>query len=82
MAEDYDFSGYATKNDLKCSDGRVIRHNAFKENDGHKVPLVWMHGHNEPNNVLGHAVLENRNDGVYTYEAPQGLRRLRQRLSL
>ena len=67
MAEDYDFSGYATKNDLKCSDGRVIRHNAFKENDGHKVPLVWMHGHNEPNNVLGHAVLENRNDGVYTY---------------
>ena len=63
----FDFSGYATKNDLKCSDGRVIRKNAFKHNDGQKVPLVWQHIHNEPGNVLGYALLENRDDGVYTY---------------
>lgn len=63
----FDFSGYATKNDLKCADGRTIRHNAFKENDGHTVPLVWQHIHNDPGNVLGHAVLENRDDGVYTF---------------
>ena len=63
----FDFSGYATKNDLTCADGRVIRHNAFKDNDGQTVPLVWQHLHNEPGNVLGHAVLENREDGVYTY---------------
>lgn len=62
-----DFSGYATKNDLQCSDGRVIRHNAFKGNDGEKVPLVWQHDHNTPDNVLGHAKLENREDGVYAY---------------
>jgi HK97 family phage prohead protease len=62
-----DFSGYATKAGLKCSDGRTIMPDAFKENDGQKVPLVWQHGHNEPSNVLGHALLENRNDGVYTY---------------
>lgn len=62
-----DFSGYATKNGLKCSDGRVIQHNAFKENDGQKVPLVWQHQHNNPDNILGHAKLENRNDGVYCY---------------
>lgn len=62
-----DFSGYATKNDLKCADGRVIRHNAFKDNDGSKVPLVWQHLHDDPVNVLGHAVLENRADGVYAY---------------
>lgn len=63
----FDFSGYATKNDLKCSDGRVIIRDAFKDNDGHKVPLVWQHLHNEPGNVLGHAILENREDGVYSY---------------
>ena len=65
--EAYDFSGWATKNDLQCSDGRTIRHNAFKENDGQTVPLVWNHLHNEPENVLGHALLENRDDGVYCY---------------
>lgn len=64
---DFDFSGYATKNDLKCADGRIIRHNAFKVNDGAKVPLVWQHLHDNPENVLGHAVLENREDGVYAY---------------
>jgi len=63
----YDFSGYATKNDLKCSDGRVIKRDAFKHNDGKKVPLVWQHGHDGPDNILGHAVLENREDGVYAY---------------
>lgn len=64
---DYDFSGYATKNDLRCADGRVIRHDAFKENDGQVVPLVWQHVHTDPTNVLGHALLENRDDGVYAY---------------
>lgn len=64
---DYDFSGYATKNDLKCADGRIIRHDAFKENDGKIVPLVWQHVHDDPTNVLGHALLENRDDGVYAY---------------
>lgn len=64
---DFDFSGYATKNDLKCSDGRTICKDAFKDNDGQKVPLVWQHLHNEPYNVLGHALLENREDGVYAY---------------
>ena len=72
----FDFSGYATKNDLKCADGRTIRYNAFKDNDGHTVPLVWQHMHNDPGNVLGHAVLENRDDGVYSYckfnETPAG----------
>lgn len=63
----YDFSGWATRNDLKCSDGRTIRKNAFKDDDGRTVPLVWMHQHNDPDNVLGHAVLENRDDGVYAY---------------
>lgn len=63
----YDFSGYATKNDLKCSDGRTIRSGAFKENDGGQVPLLWQHGHSDSMNVLGHAVLENRPDGVYAY---------------
>jgi HK97 family phage prohead protease len=63
----YDFGGYATKNDLKCSDGRTIRKNAFKDNDGQIVPLVWQHVHDNPNNVLGHALLENREDGVYVY---------------
>lgn len=63
----YDFGGYATKANLKCSDGRVIMPNAFKANDGQKVPLVWQHQRNEPTNVLGHALLENREDGVYCY---------------
>lgn len=62
-----DFSGYATKVGLKCSDGRVIHNGAFKDNDGQQVPLVWQHRHNEPINVLGHAKLENREDGVYAY---------------
>lgn len=62
-----DFSGWATRNDLKCSDGRVIRRDAFKHNDGIKVPLVWNHQHNSPRDVLGHAWLENREEGVYTY---------------
>ena len=62
-----DFSGWATRNALKCSDGRVIRRDAFKHDDGIKVPLVWNHQHNDPRNVLGHAWLENRPEGVYTY---------------
>lgn len=65
--DDCDFSGWATRNDLKCSDGRVIRRDAFKHNDGIKVPLVWNHQHNDPRNVLGHAWLENRPEGVYAY---------------
>ena len=65
--EHYDFSGYATRNDLRCSDGRTIRKDAFKDNDGKKVPLVWNHQHNDVFNVLGHALLENREDGVYAY---------------
>lgn len=63
----FDFSGWATRNNLKCSDGRTILKDAFKANDGQTVPLVWNHQHNEPFNVLGHALLENRNDGVYAY---------------
>ena len=63
----FDFSGYATKNDLKCSDGRTIQKDAFKHNDGQTVPLVWQHLHNDPTNILGHATLENREDGVYAY---------------
>lgn len=62
-----DFGGYATKAGLKCSDGRTILPNAFESDDGAKVPLVWQHGHSEPSNVLGHAVLENRSDGVYAH---------------
>ena len=62
-----DFSGWATRNDLKCSDGRIIRRDAFKNNDGVKVPLVWNHQHNSPSDVLGHAWLENRPEGVYAY---------------
>ena len=64
---DYDFSGWVTRNNLKCGDGRVILKDAFKECDGQKVPLVWNHQHNEPFNVLGHALLQNRDDGVYGY---------------
>ena len=63
----YDFSGYATRNDLQCGDGRTIRKNAFIDNDGRDVPLVWNHQHNSPEDVLGHALLENREDGVYAY---------------
>lgn len=63
----FDFGGYATKNDLKCSDGRIIRHGAFEECDGKVVPLVWQHQHDSVDNVLGHAMLENREDGVYAY---------------
>lgn len=63
----YDFSGYATKVGLKCSDGRTILQDAFQENDGATVPLVWQHMHNDPSNILGHAILENRKDGVYAY---------------
>ena len=71
-----DFSGYATKAGLKCSDGRTITAEAFKHMDGMTVPLVWQHGHNEPSNVLGHAILKARGDGMYTYgffnETPSG----------
>ena len=63
----YDFSGWATKNNIKCSDGRTILKDAFKQHDGQTVPLVWNHQHNETANVLGHAVLENRDEGVYAY---------------
>lgn len=65
--EDFDFSGWATKNDLRCADGRIIKKNAFKVNDGHRVPLVWNHQHNSVREVLGHALLENKEDGVYAY---------------
>lgn len=65
--EKYDFSGWATRNDLLCGDGRTIRKNAFKDNDGVTVPLIWNHEHNDPNAVLGHALLENRDSGVYAY---------------
>lgn len=65
--ENYDFSGWATRNNLKCSDGRVIMRDAFKNDDGQRRPLVWMHQHNDPMNVLGHAILENREEGVYAY---------------
>ncbi len=69
MAFKYDFSGYVTKNDLRCSDGRVIRAGAFADQDGVKVPLVWNHDHRNMSNVVGHAMLENRDDGVYGYGA-------------
>ena len=65
--EKYDFHGWATRNDLRCSDGRIIRRDAFKHCDGKIVPLVWNHRHDDPTNVLGHALLENREDGVYAY---------------
>ena len=65
--ENFDFSGWATKSNLKCSDGRVIMKDAFKHNDGQTVPLVWNHRHDDPNEILGHALLENRDEGVYAY---------------
>ena len=67
MENDYDFSGWATRANLKCSDGRTIMKDAFKHNDGKVVPLVWNHQHNDPNEVLGHALLKNMDDGVYAY---------------
>ena len=67
MAKQYDFSGWATRNDIRCKDGRTIRRNAFIEQDGIEVPLIWNHQHREADNVLGHALLENREDGVYCY---------------
>lgn len=76
MAKTYDFSGYVTKNDLLCSDGRTIKQNAFLEQDGMEVPLVWGHDHSNPDNVLGSMKLENRPDGVYGYgsfnDSPRG----------
>lgn len=65
--DNFDFCGWATKNDLQCSDGRIIRKDAFMHNDGQTVPLVWNHQHNDPDEVLGHALLENREEGVYAY---------------
>lgn len=77
MAFKYDFSGYVTKNNLRCSDGRVIRAGAFADQDGVKVPLVWNHDHRNMSNVVGHAMLENRDDGVYGYgvfnDTPNGV---------
>ena len=67
MKTDYDFSGWATRNNIQCSDGRTILKDAFKQNDGQKVPLVWNHQHDDVNEVLGHALLENRAEGVYAY---------------
>ena len=65
--ETYDFSGWATRNDLRCADGRTIRRDAFKHNDGDVVPLVWNHQHDDPFNCLGQATLENKPEGVYAY---------------
>ncbi len=67
MERNYDFSGWATRNNLRCSDGRVIMKDAFKHNDGQTVPLVWNHQHDDPLNVLGHALLKNREEGTYAY---------------
>ena len=67
MGKAYDFSGWATKANVRCSDGRTILNNAFKDCDGKTVPLVWNHQHDDPNNILGHALLRNRGDGVYAY---------------
>lgn len=76
MVKNYDFAGWATKSGLRCSDGRTIMKNAFKDNDGKKVPLVWNHQHNDSKMVLGHAILENRDEGVYAYcffnDTPRG----------
>ena len=67
MAKKYDFCGWASRNDIRCDDGRTIRRNAFADDDGKRVPLVWQHQHNSPDNILGHAILENRKEGVYCY---------------
>ena len=63
----YDFCGYATKANIRCADGRVILKDAFKDQDGAKVPLVWQHQRNDPDNVIGHGFLERRDDGMYVY---------------
>lgn len=63
----YDFGGYATKNDVRCTDGRIIKRNAFESQNGSKIPLVYQHDHDDPMNVIGHGILENRPDGVYLY---------------
>ena len=72
----YDFAGWVTKNDIKCSDGVTIKQDAFRDNDGQKVPLVWNHNYSSPNNVLGHVVLHNKGGGVYGYgyfnDTPEG----------
>ena len=77
MDKNYDFSGWATRNDLRCGDGRVIKRDAFKHNDGKIVSLIWNHDHSNPEAVLGHALLENREEGVYSYgyfnNTPQGI---------
>lgn len=65
--DNYDFCGWATRNNVRCSDGRIIMRDAFADCDGKTVPLVWNHRHDDPYNVLGHALLENREDGVYAY---------------
>lgn len=65
--DNFDFSGYATRNDLLCADGRTIRRDAFKDDDGKRIPMIWNHDHSNPEAVLGHAILENREDGVYAY---------------
>lgn len=67
MDKTYDFAGWATRNNVRCADGRTILKDAFKENNGQKVPLVWNHRHDDPYTVLGHALLENRDEGVYAY---------------
>lgn len=67
MEEQFDFCGWATKNDLQCADGRIIRRNAFKHNDGEKVPLVWNHDHTDPYRIVGNVLLKNRDEGVYAY---------------
>ena len=67
IPKNYDFAGWVTKNDIRCSDGVTIKHDAFKSNDGQKVPLVWNHNYNEPGNVLGHVILHNNDKGVYGY---------------
>lgn len=67
LVKDYDFAGWVTKNDIVCADGVVIKHDAFKHNDGEKVPLVWNHDYNNPTNVLGHIILHNMDQGVYGY---------------
>lgn len=73
----YDFGGWATRNDLTCADGRVIKKDAFKGQNGMTVPLVWMHNHNAPDNVLGFAHLENRDDGVYHIASLTTLKQVR-----
>ena len=77
MPESYDFSGWATRNNLRCADDRVIMKDAFKDQDGETVPLVWNHNHTDMDRVLGHALLQNRDEGVYAYckfnlDTPQG----------